>query len=195
MQIKQSASPRRNIWGDDYPEKLKSTPPPTIGLKQQLGGLFSPDKMFGSLMNGGRTPEQWPKRSESKPVQRTNETLVFSQARREEDQTVLKETQIILGKLKEQIVILEKSEQSLSTELSKVKVEQMPRKVGIYYLRYLEWLLTLVKQLQIKVNEGRAWLAEFSKRQNKKMGYWKKYKKHGTTFGLSHERTVATQTG
>jgi len=56
-------------------------------------------------------------------------------------------------------------------------------------------MIGIVKNLRQKVEEGRTWLAAFSQRKIKKMGYWKMYKKHGTTFGLSHERTVATQTG
>jgi hypothetical protein len=47
----------------------------------------------------------------------------------------------------------------------------------------------------MKIEDGRAWLETFAKRKKKKLGYWKMYKKHGTTFGLSHERTIATQTG
>lgn len=195
MQTKQTSSPKRTMWGDDYPEKLKSTPPPTIGLKQQLGGLFNPDKLFGSLTNGQNSKERWPSPYEKKSVAKSPETLIFSHQQRKENQEVAKETQVILSRLKEQITILEKSEKALSHDIAKVKVEQMPKKTGIYYLRYLEWLLTVVRQLQIKVSEGRAWINEFSNRQKKKLGYWKKYKKHGTTFGLSHERTVATQTG
>jgi hypothetical protein len=182
-----------NVWGEDHPEKLTSTQPKTVGIKKQLGGLFNLEQIFHS--SSQEQDAQHPSPPERKSIIRSNETLVFSYIQRKEDTNVQKETQVLLHKLKEQIVVLEKSEQSLSAELSKVKVEQMPQKTGIYYLRYLEWLLTVVRQLQIKVSEGRAWLNEFSNRQKKKMGYWKKYKKHGTTFGLSHERTVATQTG
>ncbi len=101
---------------------------------------------------------------------------------------------MILAKLKEQITVLEKSEKGLVSEISKVKVEQMPAKTGIYYLRFLEWLITVVRELRMKVEDGKAWLHTFNQKK-KKVGYWKMYKKHGTTFGLSHERTLATQTG
>ena len=80
-------------------------------------------------------------------------------------------------------------------EIGKIKVEQLPAKTGIYYLRFLEWMIMLVRQLRQRVEDGRAWLSTFQKRQKKRLGYWKMYKKHGTTFGLSHERTLATQTG
>ena len=80
-------------------------------------------------------------------------------------------------------------------QITKIKVEQLPKKSGIYHIRFFEWLLGVVKQLRMKVEEGRAWLATFTNRKKKKMGYWNMYKKHGTTFGLSHERTLSTQTG
>ncbi|MBI2616884.1 hypothetical protein HYW55_01970 [Candidatus Gottesmanbacteria bacterium] len=174
---------RRNAWGDEHPEKLTSTSTQTIGLRKQLGGLFAPDQFFR------------PSGEEQKPVLKTSETLVFSYTHQKEDKEIYTETRVILQKLKDQITVLEKSEKSLSHELSKVKVEHLPAKTGIYYLRYLEWLLSLVRQLQIRVSEGRAWLATFSARKKKRLGYWKMYKKHGTMFGLSHERTIATQTG
>lgn len=182
------ASNRKNVWGDDHPEKLKSTSE-TIGLRQQLGGLFNPDKFFKP------TETHVSKTSEKKLAVKPNETLLFSYSARHENHEMQKETQVLLSKLREQITVLESSEKSLSRELTKVKVDHMPAKTGIYYIRYLEWLLTVVKDLHIKVNEGRAWLAEFSKRKNKKMGYWKMYKKHGTTFGLSDERKLSTSSG
>ena len=143
---------------------------------------------------GDKGPESTSAPKKESP-HKTSETVLFSRARKEEEQKVTQEAQQILTKLKEQITILEKSEKSLVNEVAKVKVEELPRKTGIYYIRYLEWLLTVVRQLRMKVEEGHAWLSTFSQRKKKKAGYWKMYKKHGTTFGLSHERTLATQTG
>lgn len=182
-----------NVWGEDHPEKLTSTQPKTVGIKKQLGGLLNLDQIFHS--SSQEQDAQHPSHLERKPIRGSSETLVFSYIQRKEDTNVQKETQLLVAKLKEQIVILEKSELALSHEISKVKVEQIPQKSGIYYIRYLEWLLTVIRSLQIRVSEGRTWLETFSQRKKKKLGYWKMYKKHGTTFGLSHERTRATQTG
>lgn len=193
--ISKAAVRSQSPWGDDHPEKLNKTDvPKTIGFGQQIKGLLSPDAVMGQLFGQERRPEPiFSKKKEH--LVRPHETLLFSYESRKTEQDTVKETQIVLQKLQEQIILLEKSEKNLSNEVAKIKIEQLPRKTGLYYIRYLEWLITIVRQLRFKVEEGRAWLATFTKRQKKRLGYWKMYKKHGTTFGLSHERTLATQTG
>lgn len=185
----------RNPWGDDHPEKVKRSPVKTIGFSDQVKGLISPEKMLESFFgNKGETTEFIQPLAETERAIRPRETLLFSYEKTTNDKQVVEETQVILSKLKEQIVLLEKSEKNLSAEVTRVKVEQLPKKSGIYYIRFLEWLITVVRQLRMRVEDGRAWLATFTQRK-KKRGYWNMYKKHGTTFGLSHERTLATQTG
>lgn len=193
MLSKSHSSPKLNPWGDDHPEKLSQSDPKTIGLGQQIKGLFSPDAVLSQIM-GEKGQEKHQPSKETPPVQRS-ENIVFSLSHHSENKQVVEETQVLLRKLKEQITVLEKQERNLSSELTKVKVETLPPKTSLYYMRFLEWLLVTVKQLRIKVEEGRAWLETFSQRKKKKAGYWQKYKKHGTTFGLSHERSLATQTG
>lgn len=181
-----------NPWGDDNPEKLKGSAPKTVGWGQQLKGLFNPDSFFTPTSSEANSLEKQPAQLQQKP--RSNEILLFSRTVKEEERKIQQETTVILERLKEQVTILEKSNKGLVKELAKVKVEQAPQKSGIYYIRFLEWLLVVVRQMRVKVDEGRAWLETFTKRK-KKIGYWKMYKKHGTTFGLSQERTLATQTG
>ena len=179
-------------WSDNGFEKLSDSVPKTIGLSQQVKGLFNPDNMLDHFF-GQKGAEGKP--SEFEPPKTKQEFLIFSRTHKEDQEKIIKESQIILQKLDEQISILTKEEKGLSHDLTKIKVEQMPRKSGIYYLRFLEWLLLVVKHLRVKVEEGRMWLATFSQRRKKRLGYWQMYKKHGTTFGLSHERVLATQTG
>lgn len=192
MMNKPSKPAKINPWGDENPEKLKSTPVKTVGWGQQLKGLFNPDAFLNQFPG-----ESSPFEAKTPPAEkklRGEEILVFSRTVKEEERKIYQETTVILSKLKEQVTILEKSNKGLVSEMAKVKVEQAPKKSGIYYIRFLEWMLLVVRQMRVKVDEGKAWLETFTKRK-KKLGYWKMYKKHGTTFGLSHERTLATQTG
>jgi len=184
-----------NPWGDDHPEKLTKTGRQTIGFNQQLKSLVNPAGMLDQLF-GQRTSSEHafnPNRKETASYKR--ETTIFSRNLKEQETQIQNETKFLLKQLKEQVTLLEKSEKTLTSQIAKIKVEQIPSKSGIYYLRFFEWLIGLVKQLRIKVEEGSAWLAAFTHRQKKRMGYWRMYKKHGTTFGMSHERTLATQTG
>lgn len=195
---KSSPKFKQNPWGDDHPERLTQRPKSSIDFGKQLKGLVNPNNVLDQLFGRKTTSEIQlppPKAEDNKKLISKRETLVFSRQTREEDQTIQKETKVILKQLKEQIVLLEKSEKTLTSEIAKVKVEQLPKKSGIYYLRFFEWLIAVVRQLRIKVEEGRTWLATFTSRKKKRIGYWQMYKKHGTTFGLSHERTLATQTG
>lgn len=182
-----------NPWGDDNKEKLNESPQQTIGWGQQLKGLFNPDSFFAQN-SGEIKPSKAVYPHVKEKFARSNEILVFSRTVKEHEQKIYQETNMVLQRLKEQVTILEKSNKGLVAEMSKVKVQQVPEKSGIYYIRFLEWLLTVVRQMRMKVEDGRTWLASFTQKK-KKMGYWKMYKKHGTTFGLSQERSLASQTG
>lgn len=193
MQGNAKKSIRINPWGDDRKEKLNESPQQTIGWGQQLKGLFNPDSFF-QQSSGEIKPSKSFQPSTKEKYTRNKEVLVFSRTVKEHEQKIYQETNMVLQRLKEQVTILEKSNKGLVGEMSKVKVEQTPKKSGIYYIRFLEWLLLVVRQMRMKVEDGRKWLATFTQKK-KKLGYWKMYKKHGTTFGLSQERSLASQTG
>lgn len=82
----------------------------------------------------------------------------------------------------------------LEAQFKHVTMETAPVSVGKYHTTFFEWLLTMIRQARMKVQDSGAWLAALSSKKSKK-GYWGMFKKHGTTFGLSNERTVSTQTG
>lgn len=184
-----------NPWGDVNLEKARETPAPPQ-LTKQLSDLINPASMLDQIF-GSKSGEKssYGAARERDPRPHAQENLIFSYKNRREDVSIQKETAYIVEELKRQITHLEKSEKALTKEISKVKLDKLPPKASIYYLRFFEWLISVVRQLRQKVEDGRAWLAAFNQKKQKKMGYWKMYKKHGTTFGMSHERTLATQTG
>ena len=63
-----------------------------------------------------------------------------------------------------------------------------------YHLNYLDRIKIMLKNMLKQLGESRTWLTT-QKSRKKQMGYWNQYKKKGTSFGLNHERTVATQVG
>lgn len=72
--------------------------------------------------------------------------------------------------------------------------EKAPIKPGKYHLSFFEFVLGVLRDATRKLEDTVHFGAVFtSKKQQSK--YWNAYKKHGTTFGLSGERTTATQTG
>jgi hypothetical protein len=73
-------------------------------------------------------------------------------------------------------------------------VSEQPITPGIYHLNYYERLKNVIKAIRLNIEDSRTWLALSTGRKGRKK-YWGMYKKHGTTFGLSHERSLATSSG
>lgn len=73
-------------------------------------------------------------------------------------------------------------------------VDTAPVDPGIYHINFFEQLRAFLKLLRVQIEDSRSWL-HASNSKKKKMGYWGMYKKHGTTFGLSNERSLATSAG
>ncbi len=79
-------------------------------------------------------------------------------------------------------------------EAKKAIIEQPEHQAGIYHKNRLQTLVESIQKLMTNPDDGLTWFREAGKRK-KQMGFWGGYKKHGTTFGLSSERTAATQSG
>ncbi|MBI1919240.1 hypothetical protein HYS29_01490 [Candidatus Microgenomates bacterium] len=86
------------------------------------------------------------------------------------------------------------SSKELQVAFKEVTVEQTPVKAGKYHLNFFEWLFNVIRQARVKIDESKSWLTAVYQKRAKRQ-YWNMFKKHGTTFGLSSERVVATQTG
>ncbi|GEM_PF-421317 len=101
------------------------------------------------------------------------------------------------SKIQEIIVELRRlisSSAQLQVEYKEIVMEQRAVKAGKYYVNFFEWLLTVIRSARMKVEDSGAWLSAMKGKKGQK-GYWSQFKKHGTSFGLSNERVVATQTG
>jgi len=102
--------------------------------------------------------------------------------------------------IKQQIEAVRKELQALSSSVKQMNREihnavmETPVDPGVYHLNFFEQLQIVLKTLREQVDDSRSWLMAFNSRK-KKMGYWGMMKKHGTTFGLSNERSIATQAG
>lgn len=106
-------------------------------------------------------------------------------------------SQVIETKIQEIIIELKRLTETskiLQAEFREVTTESRIETVGKYHLSFFEWVLSMVRGARLKVEDAGSWLA-VTYAKKKKRGYWQMFKKHGTTFGLSHERVVATQTG
>jgi len=140
------------------------------------------------------SPEKLRRLKERLTPIKPRETQVFSFAERQEQIKTRQEIKRLVEEIKKEIVLLEKKQKMMITQAAKVTVQTLPEKPGVYHVRFFEWLLKILHDLRKKVSESATWLSVL-KSKKRQRGYWKMYKKHGTSFGLSGERAVATQAG
>lgn len=105
-----------------------------------------------------------------------------------------KETEVLIQQILVEIKKLAASTKELQVEFKEVVVEQRIEKPGKYHMRFFEWVLSVLRLARMRVEDSANWLALFKSKKNQRQ-YWNMFKKHGTTFGLSNERVVSTQTG
>ena len=100
-------------------------------------------------------------------------------------------------KMQEILIEIKKLTQG-SAELQKqvevISVEQTAENPGIYHVNFLEKMLSYLRDIRLSVEDSLSW---FNALRSKKASrqYGKMAKKHGTSFTLSNERVVSTQTG
>lgn len=107
-----------------------------------------------------------------------------------EDPAVLKQQ---IDAVRMELKTIASSLKSLDTEIQKT-ITEVPVDPGIYHKNFFDRLSSVLKALREQIDDSRSWLSLTSSRKQKKQ-YWGMYKKHGTKFGLSSERTLATQAG
>jgi hypothetical protein len=90
--------------------------------------------------------------------------------------------------------LVDSSSTLIQAEYQDIAVMQAPSEVGKYHVNFFDWMLSVIQNARMKVEDSGAWLTAMQSKKGKK-NYWAMFKKHGTTFGMSNERQVSTQTG
>lgn len=89
---------------------------------------------------------------------------------------------------------ISKSSKELEVEFKDVSIEAMPVNPGKFHLNFFEWVLSQIRRARMRIEDSAHWVGVVKSKKSQRQ-YWKLFKKHGTSFGLSGERVVATQTG
>jgi hypothetical protein len=118
----------------------------------------------------------------------------IGKSREKASRTELSEMQRNIEEIKHELAKLVSSSQVLKLEFANIGVEQSGKNVGQYHLNFFEWMLAVIRTAREKVEDSGAWLGTV-KGKGAKKDYWSMFQKHGTTFGLSGERSVATSVG
>ncbi len=168
---------------------------------KQILGNYDGDKQqsHGDLSVGQEIDLSNQKRQEFKDIAPGidyRRDILYGSEKITKQQTRMLEEQIEL--LVMELKQLAQASQELQIEFKDVVVTQNVVKPGKYHQNFFEWMLIIIKTARMRVEDAGSWLKEMhgkkGKRQQQK-NYWEMFKTHGTTFGLSNERVVATQTG
>lgn len=138
------------------------------------------------------------KEKEDKPESKPEAAIDYNRdILRSSEQISRQEAQMLSKQIEEIIIELKSligSSQDLQVEFTQIAMEQTTESVGTYHQNFFEWMLIMIRQAKEKVEDSGAWLS-VSKGKGNKKGYWNMFKKHGTSFALSSEQSVATQVG
>lgn len=89
---------------------------------------------------------------------------------------------------------LTKTSRELEIEFKDIALETMPVNPGKFHLNFFEWVLSQIRRARMRIEDSAHWVTTMRSKKSQRQ-YWNLFKKHGTSFGLSGERIVATQTG
>ena len=156
----------------------------------------------GDLSEGQEIDFSQKKQEEKKPEQKKQADViapydyrneVLHAEKRKENET----NRIIEMQVREIIVELRKlasSSGEMEAAFKDVVVDQRITKPGRYHVSFFSFVLTLVRSARVKIESSGSWLSAMKSKKGQRE-YWTMFKKHGTSFGMSNERSVATQVG
>lgn len=104
------------------------------------------------------------------------------------------ETKVRVQEILIELKKITKTSKELEVEFRDVAIESMPVNPGKFHLNFFEWVLSQLRRARMRIEDSAHWTNLMKSKKSQKK-YWSLFKKHGTSFGLSSERVVATQTG
>lgn len=155
---------------------------------QQLHG----DLTEGQELNLSAHSEEAPKRHDIDPGLDYHREI-----RHVSERSLNMENRQIDATLEQVMVELEKlieESSDLEQKFEIMAVEQRPVEPGSYHLNFFEWIISTIQTAREQIEDSNAWLSAIQSKKGKK-SYWAMAKKHGTSFSMSNERQVATQSG
>jgi len=141
------------------------------GVFNQLIGNYDRSNPPLNQNENQEFPKQPIKKQEAfTPKQTRKEFTIFSYQNYYETELIKKEIKQLTTLIKKELEYIRKSNQSLITEvkdIEKLTIENPSLKTGIYHVRFLEIILSLLRSLRSKVNESRTWLSALISKKKK----------------------------
>ena len=116
---------------------------------------------------------------------------VFNYQTHYEQNTIHKEIRALTEQIHQELKVIKKADASLieqAKDIEKITIGSLPEKPGIYHVRFLEVLLSILRSLRAKITESKTWLQALqSKRKKRGSLFAVLSKKKGTQYSLSQE--------
>ena len=128
---------------------------------------------------------------------RFKEIMMAKQHEDEDRQRFLnkqKEVEKQIESLRDAILKIAKSTQNFSSEVEKAAFEA-PVNPGKYHLGFFETLKRSLEIIKKRLDDSASWMQEFNKRKDRVPFFWAQFKKSGTKYMLSSERSVQMAPG
>jgi hypothetical protein len=212
---------KRQVWEESVEAKPRNRVSEPTTLNEEIKALWKnmvdtgKQEVFGDLgksisdqLLGGGTLEEGHevslKKAEEakdvaeKKVEVTSEHMEYfrtvQKAESYGDARTEHEIRQAVDQIRMEIQKLMKTSKIVERTVKDATAEAAPVKPGKYHITFFEFVLNVIRDATRKLEDAANLGAVFtSKKQQSK--YWNSYKTHGTQFGLSGERTTATQTG
>lgn len=174
----------KDSFSDINSQFMASPSPFKPETNQDSLSTFNPEQ----FANFGRNIEK----KEPKRIRKSE--IIFNLTERREQARISNEIRELMKVVKQEVELLKAQDQGLINDLSKLTLSELGAQPGIYHLRFLEFIIRLLRTIRKKVSEGRLWLqSTFQKKKAKKFRGLAKSK--GTKFSMSKELSQANIPG
>lgn len=151
-------------------------------------GIF--DQLFGGAESGEYQKGEAGSysREHQAPSVKKREFSVFNFNQYREKEVVTREIKNLTEEIKSTVVALKQETSELVKDAEKLSIETVSENPGIYHERFLQFILSLLRNLRAKVGESRTWMqALMSKKKKRGSLFAARSKSKGTQYSLSQE--------
>jgi len=156
------------------------------------GGML--DQFFGGQNDDEESnlnPEFNFKKEANKGKSSKQEVKIFNYQEYYETTLIKKQIQELTEAIKKEIDMIKKADASLINDVKDVEnltINGLPEKPGIYHIRFLELVLSILRTLRAKVGESKTWLQVLmTKKKKRGSAFAARSKKQGTQYSMSQE--------
>jgi len=162
---------------------------PLETLRDLDGNKF--DHFFDNYDSDDNEFGDFPKVDEKKTKKDQKKFKLFDYQQYSETTLIKKQISELTELIRKEIDLLKKDNSSLLNEIGDVEnltINALPEKPGIYHVRFLEIVLSMIRHIRAKVGESKTWMeAMITKKKKRGSLFAVRSKNKGTQYSLSQE--------